>query len=428
MRRLIALALGLACVRLATARSIEVAGYLARYDAATVDVWPERLQLLMGRPDVETRLVHTARRRAEAARNPARFFFYASFSSLDGRCGCWESDLLDRLRREHPEFVLTDEHQAPISTFLDQLPAGRQLAVDVGNPAYVDWWADRTLEEAARGGWDGVFADNIVRGEFADGSWSATPVNPRTHRPYTTAEYRTDMLAALRRLRARYDRAGRLVIGNPGAAWRSFDDDPVVRDQTLALHGVEVEDFAYDFRGRPQSEADWLRQLRYLDMANRHDVLTWVGGEGLMHRERREYVLASYLLTRRGRSVVGDLNALRTWWPVLAIDLGEARGDFYCLDASAPANPVTPCPATGRVVAREFVRARVLVNPGARRVLVPLGGTFRGLDGDAVPDPVPLEPASGRVLLHGRDDVKSDAETSNRNAVMGPSRTVGRAP
>ena len=63
-----------------------------------------------------------------------------------------------------------------MSTFLDHLPRGRQLAVDVGNPAYVEWWADLTLEEARRHGWDGVFADNVVRGEFRDGSWSAVPV------------------------------------------------------------------------------------------------------------------------------------------------------------------------------------------------------------------------------------------------------------
>src|SRR5439155_5335207 len=66
-------------------RAIEVAGYLGRYDPATVALWPRRLQLLMGRPDVEGRLIVEARATARAAGNPARFFFYLSFSSLDGR-------------------------------------------------------------------------------------------------------------------------------------------------------------------------------------------------------------------------------------------------------------------------------------------------------------------------------------------------------
>jgi hypothetical protein len=380
-------------------RAIEIAGYLGRYDAATIPVWPERLQLLMGRPDVEGRLVAEARRRARAAHNPARFFFYLSLSSLDGRCDCYESEALARLRREHPDLLLRDAGGEPVSTFLDQLPPGRQLTTDLGNPAYAAWWAGLALEEIRRHGWDGVFADNIVRGEFRDGSWSAVPVNPRTQRPYTTAEYRTDMLATLRAVHARLATAGALVIGNPGAAWRSFDDDPVLVDQALALDGVEIEDFAYTFRGAPQGEADWIRQLRYLDLVNRRGVLTWAGGEALMHPEKREYVLASYLLTRRGRSVVGDLNAAKTWWPAFDEELGSATADFYCLDPGTGFARSADCPKPGRVVARDFTHARVLVNPGDGTQRVPLGGAFRGLDGAPAPDPLPLDGHTGRVVL-----------------------------
>jgi len=386
----------------ATDRAIEILGYLGRYDPATIAVWPERLQYLMGGADQEGRLVAQARSRAKAAGNPARFFFYLSFSSLDGGCGCWESDVLGRLRREHPDFLLADARGGPVSTFLDVLPPGRQLAADIGNPGYVDWWADVTLEEVKRHGWDGVFADNVIRGSFDDGSWSAVPVNRRSGRPYTAAEYRADMLAAVRRLRARYDSAGKLVVGNHSSAWRSFEDDPVLRDQVVALHGVELEDFAYTFSGNPQPEADWLRQLRYLDFANGRGVLTWaVGGKGaLMDPGKREYVLASYLLTRRGRSAVGELNALKTWWPALGRDLGAPRGGFYCLDPGAAFARAEPCPASGRVFARDFERARVVVNPGDAARRVPLGELFAGVDGDRVADPLPLGPHAGRVLLH----------------------------
>jgi hypothetical protein len=406
--RLVALAVAAASLVAGTARAeraIEVAGYLGRYDPATVPLWPERLQLLMGGADGEGRLLPAARERAAAAKNPARFFFYLSFSSLDGGCGCWEADVLGRLRREHPEFLLHDASGGEVSTFLGELPRGRQLAVDVGDPRFVDWWADVTLEEVHRHGWDGVFADNVVRGQFGDGSWSATPVDPRTRAPYTTAAYRTDMLAALRRLRARYDAAGKLVVVNHSAGWRSFDDDPTVRAQALVPHGVELEDFAYTFGGKPQPEADWLRQLRYLDALNRAGVLTWAGGESLMHGDRREYVLATYLLTRRGRSVVGDVNAVGTWWPALARDLGGARGDFYCVEGP-------PCPAPGRVFARDFAEARALVNPGDATRSVPLGAAFRGLDGEPVADPLRLGPHTGRVLV--RDDHTASLTSSGR--------------
>src|SRR5439155_23765784 len=159
-------------------------------------------------------------------------------------------------------------------------------------------------------------------------------------------------------------------------------------------------DLPYTFGGAPQSEADWLRQLRYLDAANRHGVLTWAGGDALMQPDRREYVLASYLLTRRGRSVVGELNAAKTWWPPLRTDLGEADGGFYCLDPGAGFTRADPCPAPGRVFARDFARARIVVNPGETPRRVPLDGRFRGLEDEhVVPDPLPLDPHAGRVLL-----------------------------
>jgi hypothetical protein len=396
----------------AAERPIEVAGYLAHYDPATIPLWPERLQLLVGAVQREGPLLAAARRRAQAAGNPARFVFYLSLSSLDGGCGCFDADLLARLRREHPEFLLRDERGELVSTYVDRLPRGRQLALDIGNPAFVEWWADAALAAGARFGWDGVWADNVVRGRF-DRSWSAVPVSPRTSRPYTEAEYRADMLAAVQRLRRRYDRAGKLLIGNHAAAWRSFDDEPVLRDQVLALHGVEIEDFVFTFGGQPQTEADWLRQLRYLDFANRHGVLTWAhGGQGaLMRPEQREYVLASYLLTRRGRSVVGDLNAAKTWWPALATDIGAAAGDFYCLDPVAGRAPITPCPATGRVVARDFAGARVVVNPSDTPARVALDGLARPrLFDDPAPDgPLALGPHAGRVILH-------DGHTASRTS------------
>jgi hypothetical protein len=381
--------------------AIQVAGWLAHSDPATIPLWPLRLQLLMGAVDREGPLVREARQRARAAGNPARFVFYLSLSSLDGGCGCFDADLLARLQRRSPDFVLRDAAGAPVSTFLDALPRGRQLALDVGNPAYVDAWADAALAGAARHGWDGVWADNVVRGSF-DGSWSGVPVNPRTRRPYTEAEYRGDMLAAVRRLRARFDRAGKLLIANHSAAWRSFDDDPTLREQVLAVHGVEIEDFAYTFGGSPHPEADWLRQLRYLDFANAHGVLTWAhgGNDTLMRPAAREFVLASYLLTRAGRSVVGDLNAARTWWPALATDLGAPEGGFYCLDPGAGFARADPCPAPGGVLGRDFAHARVLVNPGDTPRRVPLGGArLRTLAGGEAADPLPLAPHAGAVLL-----------------------------
>jgi hypothetical protein len=407
-------ALAMLASRASAERTIEIAGYLGHYDPATVPLWPERLQLLLGGVRREGRLVAEAKRRAAAADNPARFVFYLSLSSLDGGCNCFDAELLGRLRREHPEFLLRDARGEPISTFLDRIGPNRQLALDVGNPAYVEAWADAALEQAARFGWDGVFADNVIR-RFG-GGWSAAPVNPRTHQPYTQPEYQADMLAALRILRRRFDARGLVVIGNHGAAWRSFEEEPLLRDQVLAMHGVQIEDFAYTWRGEPQPEADWLRQLAYMDFANRRGVLTYAHGVtgALMDPARREYVLASYLLTRRGRSVVGDLNAAKTWWPALATDLGAASGDFYCLDPGRGFARAEPCSTAGRVLARDFGRGRVLVNPGPASRAVPLGEPFEGLDGGAVQDPLRLPAHGARVLVRPHTASRTSSGRSGR--------------
>ena len=408
--RALALLLLFATAAPAGERPIQLGGWIGHYDPATVPLWPQRLQLLKGGADSEGPLIAEARRRAAAAGNPARFVFYLSFSSLDGGCGCFESDVLARLQREHPSFVLRDQHGAPVSTFLDRLPRGRQLAVDVGNRDYVDAWADVVLAEAKRHGWDGVWADNVVRGRF-DASWSAVPVDPRSGAAYRPEDYRRDMLAALRRLRHRLGDERKLLLVNHSSAWRSFEDEPLLRDQVQAVDGVEIEDFAYTFSGTPHSEADWMRQLRYLVFANAHGVLTWVeGGNGaFMEPAKREYVLASYLLTRAGRSVVGDLNAVKTWWPALTTDPGEPAGDFYCLDPARDFARADSCPAAGRVYRRDFAHARVLVNPSDSAVRVPLGGAYHDLDGREAVDPLPLAPHAGRVLV-------GDAHTASRTS------------
>jgi len=411
-RTLVALAVLWAAVPARAERpAVPVAGAFGMYDPETVRLWPTRLQHLVGGVDAQGALVAEARRRAAAAGNPARFYLYLSLTALDGGCRCWEAQILGRLRRERPELVLRDAAGQPVSVFLDRMPAGRMPALDPGNPATAAFWADVALAEAARHDWDGVWADNVWRGRF-DATWSAVPIDPRSGAPYTTARYRADLLATLRALRSRFDAAGKRLVGNHSAAWRETDEDPVLRDQVRAMHGVVIEDFFYDHGGKPLSEDERLRQVRYLDFASRAGVLTWAhGGKGaLMEPAKRETVLAAYLLTRRGDAAVGDLNAVKTWWPALATDLGAACGDLRCLDPGRGFAPAEPCPRAGTVLARDFAAGRVLVNPGTVARAVPLGGVaFRRLAGGRASDPLPLAGGTGAVLVRDGHDASSSA-------------------
>jgi hypothetical protein len=381
-------------------RSIYTSGYLGVYDPATIPVWPTKLGVILGGPDVQGPLIDDAKQVAAAAGNTdARFVFYLNLTSLDSRCGCFEARFYQSIASTHPEWFLRDASGNRISAFVTQYGAGRLWTVDIGNPAFIDAWADTVIAEMDRHGWDGVWADNILRGNFYD--WSAWPVNPRTGAAYTTAEYRQDTLAALLHLRSRLDPRGKILIGNYGSAWEPDTlADPVVQQQIVAMHGVEVEDCVYTFSGTPHSETTWMNQLKYLDFANRRGVLTQCrGGNGTIgDATKRDYILASYLLTKERFSNVGQLNGLSAWWPGLETDLGAPLGGYTCLDPAAGLAPTTSCPSTGKIYAREWERGRVLANPtGGITATIPLGETML-LNGTRVSS-VRLGPKSGVVLV-----------------------------
>lgn len=388
--------------RAPTARSIHAGGYMGVYDknGPTVAAWPAKLDVIQGSADAQGPLVAAAKQAATTAGNgDAKFVFYVSLTSLDTKCACPDSRFYETFAGAHPEWVLREPTGRAVSTFVPQLGAGRQLAVDVGNSAFVAAIADWALAAMDRYGWDGVFADNVTRGTFF--GWSATPINPRTQVAYTTAEYRADVLAALRQLRERFDAKGKMLIGNHAGAWEAETfADPVIQQQVVAMHGVRVEPCVFDYDGRPQSEPRWIAQLAYLAFANQHGVLTQCQGiHGTIEDPAtRDYVLATALLTARGRSGIAELNDVTAWWPTLELDLGAPRGELACLDPRAGLRLATTCPSPGTLYAREWENGRVLVNPGATATItVPLGATFL-LDGAPVTT-VTMRPHSGAVLV-----------------------------
>jgi hypothetical protein len=378
-------------------RSVYAAGYLGAYDSRTIPIWPQRLGLILGGADVQGPLVAPARRAADAAGNAeARFVFYFSLTSLDSGCGCSDSHFYDTIVASHPEWRLRDASGNLVSTFVDQLGTGRQIAIDIGNPGLVDAWVSWALAAVNRYGWDGVFADNVTRGIFYN--WSAVPVNPRTGTQYTTAGYRRDLLAALQRIRAAFDARGKIFIGNHTGAWEAFDD-PLIRQQMLAMHGLEIEGCFLTPDGF-FAESDWISQTAYLAFANQHGVLTMCNGVGDTNGSvsRRTFLLASYMLTKEGLSNVAEVNTTGQWWGDLGLDLGAPTGHYACLDPGAGLAAASDCPSPGKIYVRDWERGLVLVNPTAgTTVTVPLGGTFR-LNGSPVSS-VTLGPQSAAVLV-----------------------------
>jgi hypothetical protein len=380
-----------------TYRSIYASGYMGAYDAATVPVWPERLGLILGGVDVQGPIVKQSQERARATGNvDARFIFYFSLTDMDSRCGCYDQRFYESFRSSHPEWILRNAGGGQVST---SNGIGRLWATDIGNPAYVDAWADYALATADSQGWDGVFADNIFRGRFDE--WSATPVNPRTGAAYAVADYRRDMLAALKRLRERFHARGKFVLGNHTQAWvpETFAD-PVIQESVTTMDGVEIEDCLFTYGATPHPETAVLSQLRYLDYANRRGVRTICNGPlgSIGNSSRRDYLLAFTLLTKEAFSSVSELNTVGQWWSQLTLDLGTPGGGYYCLDPARGFAMSSDCPSAGKILGREWEKGRVLVNPSASAtVTVPLGGTF--LHYGNPKSSVTLGPRSGAVLV-----------------------------
>jgi hypothetical protein len=381
-------------------RSIYADGYFGTYDGndgPTVTEWPKRLGFIQGSADGQGPLVRAAKEAAAAAGNAdARFLFYSSLTSLDVSGG-FDAELYASIAGAHPDWILRDGAGDRVSTFVPQLGAGVQIAIDVGNAGLVDAWADRALAAMERWGWDGVFADNVEVIDFY--GWSARPVNPRTGRGYTAEEYRQDLLAALQQIRRRFDVHGKILIGNHADGW-VHRDDPVVQQQILAMHGVRVENCVFDWDASPLGEDEWMGQLEYFDFANQHGVITQCQGVNgtIADPGKRDYVLATALLTKEGFSGIAELNRVTSWWSNLDVDLGAPRGGFGCLDPDAGLAPAASCPAAGKLYAREWERGRVLVNPSATAtVTVPLEETFV-MNGDPVSS-VTLGPRSGAILV-----------------------------
>jgi len=113
---------------------------------------------------------------------------------------------------------------------------------------------------------------------------------------------------------------------------------------------------------------------------------------------QRDYILASYLLTKEGFSSVSELNSLGDWWSGLGADLGAPLGGYTCLDPGQGLAPTTSCPSRGKIYAREWERGRVLVNPSASATVdVPVEAGFL-LAGSPVGH-VTLGPQHGVVLV-----------------------------
>ncbi len=397
-------------------RSIYAAGFAGAYDheGPTDTEWPRKLAVIeVDATNDGPRIAGYKRASAAAGNTAASYWFYASLTSIDSKCGCRDEEMYDAFTG-HEDYFLHDASGHRISTFVSQIGTGRQIATDVGNPAFADAWADYQLRTMEQEGWDGVWADNIICALDVGVNWSANPVNPRTGASYNLSDYRNDVATALGRIHDRLARAGKKILGNHGGSCvADFASDDAPRRQLMNMDGSAIENCVYDFWdagcgcNRPLPESVYIDQLRYLSFANHAGKQTeCIVQHGGVDTDHRSYGLASYLLTKERYSVIGELNHVSEYWNGppggsrgLDTELGAPTGDFYCIDPgngfAHRANGSSGCPGSGMLYGRDFTAGRVLTNPTSDDYSIDLGGTY-SCDGVSTTR-VSLAPKSGAV-------------------------------
>jgi hypothetical protein len=306
---------------------------------------------------------------------PTHFYrdLYAIYNNPRGR----------RVIARHPDWVLRDRDGNPL--FIPFECSGGscpQYAGDLGNPAFrANWITDaaRTLAN----GYAGIHIDDVnLAMRVSNGAGDTVrPIDPRTGRPMTDADWRRYVADFTEQVRAEFPEAE--IVHN--AIWFVNRELPEVRRAVNAADYVELERGATDAGIEPGGGAFGFETfLRHID---------WLHGRGVgvilepydLDTERREFELAVYFLTGDGTDAIASSFEANpdNWWPGWDTDLGEPEGERRTWNG---------------LLRRDFSDGLVLLNPpGAPTVDAELDGEYETLDGEGV-DSVTLESGTGLVL------------------------------
>jgi hypothetical protein len=288
----------------------------------------------------------------------------------------------------HPDWILHDAHGTHL--YIPYHCAGGtcpQYAADVGSPDFREQWIADT-KRALDAGYRGVFVDdvNLTISRVGDGTGKAVaPVDPRTDRAMTDADWRRYMAEFTEQIRSAFPKTE--IVHN--VLWFVGHDDPAIQRELRSADFLNLERGAND-DGLRGGNGEWgferfLAQVDWLHGQHRHVLF-----DTSPHDARaREYGLAAYLLVSDGEDGLGNGAGggdPANWWNGYDVDLGAATG---------------PRRTWNDVLRRDFERGLVLLNePDAPARTVDVEPGYVGLDGSPRTR-VTLGAAEGAVLRRG---------------------------
>jgi hypothetical protein len=234
-------------------------------------------------------------------------------------------------------------------------------AMDVGNPAYQQRWADNVIAEVQAQGWDGVFLDDV--NPTMKYHYDVTQVAKYP----TDAAYTAAMESALAYVGPRIQSGGKLAIAN-FAAWVEYGS--IHNSWLQYVNGALDEMFAKWGRNSGEgyrSESQWTQQLeevKYAASQGKQFIGFTQGSAGETQAAR--FGFGTILLGTNG-------TASYAFTPDYA---GEAWLPEYDYDLGAPTAGETR--DGNGVHRRTFEKGLVLVNPTSSTQTVSFGGTYSG--------------------------------------------------
>jgi hypothetical protein len=240
---------------------------------------------------------------------------------------------------------------------------------DIGNPEYQDYVANWVKAQIDTYGFDGVFADwGIDAGGGLTYGLSGHAVNPRTGALYTEGDWVQGTLEIAQKIKAKI--GSKLYIGNginDGDKWLGLKST-YVRFLELPIDGLMAEGcFTLG-----QGESSWKNSLDFMVwlqdnfLAKRANgvflPVCWLRGAT---NEQTKYLYCSCLLGIKDFSKnylwMNEVTCSDYTQSLFKIEIGAPEGDYYVIQGT-------------HVYARDFTKAKVLVNPTSNTYTVEING------------------------------------------------------
>jgi hypothetical protein len=286
------------------------------------------------------------------------------------------------IKSKHPDWLLHTKSGALLKSSY-----GTYL-IDPGNSGVRSWEAAYAKQSQSQG-WTGVYLDSM--GLYGFSGFTGTPINPRTHSAYTTAQWIKDEegLAA----------AVRSAISVPLIINGLRTGPGYFKDTSPLVSGIDGGEFEGCFRDANAkitnypSTSSWLSQVKALEDVQSKGrtalcwTKTWTSATSSQISSWHTFALASFMLANQGSE--------EFFFSGHKSDNGNS---WYGDDKFAVGSPSGSLKSTsGGAYYRAYSKGMVVVNPTGGSLSVPLGAVYVTTSGARV-STVKLSAHTGMIL------------------------------